>query len=110
MNTPRAKMLQYMQSLYSQVGYVSLKTKYMEKQARNFPSLPGFDTEISSNMEENSESDNLEIVPCNPIEEKDKQIAALENSIETWKTKEIENIQLLSLTLQKLATEQLSRN
>ena len=39
LKTPRAKMAIYMQSLRTQVGYVSLKTKYMEQQARSFPSL-----------------------------------------------------------------------
>ena len=46
-------MMHYMQSLKEKVGYVSLKTKYMERQARNFPSLPGFDTDIISRMDEN---------------------------------------------------------
>ena len=52
MKIPRAKMLQYMQSLRRQVGYVSLKAQYTEQQARNFPSLPGFDSDILNNMDE----------------------------------------------------------
>ena len=91
METPRAKMLNYMQSRKAQTGYVSLKTKYMEKQARHFPSLPGFDSDISSSMEENGEVD---IVPINPIEEKDLQIAALEKNVESLKSKDIEILQL----------------
>ena len=91
MNTPRAKIFHYMESLKTQVGYMSLKSKHVEKQARNFPSLPGFDTDISSNMEEHDLQD---IVPMNPIEEKDRKIAALEKNIDTWKSKETENIQL----------------
>ena len=84
-------MYHYMESLKAQAGYVSLKTKFMEKQARNFPALPGFDTDIRSNMEENGESEFQEIVPSNPIEEKDKKIAVLEKYIETLKIKEKEN-------------------
>ena len=91
MGTPRAKMLSYMQSLKSQVGYVSLKTKYVEQQARSFPSLPGFDTDISSSMDE---VDSEDLVPVNPIEEKDKQIAALEKTVGEMKTKESEIIHL----------------
>ena len=94
MNTPRAKMYHYMESLKTQVGYVSLKTKFVEKQARNYPALPGFDTDIRSNMEENGESEIQEIVPSNPIEEKDKKIAVLEKYIETLKIKEKENTSL----------------
>ena len=86
MNTPRAKMYQYMEGLKNQVGYVSLKTKYVEQQARNFPSLPGFDTDIRNNMDEYLEDEGL--VPINPIEEKDKLIAALEKRVESLKTKE----------------------
>ena len=41
MKTPRAKMFTYMQSLRAKVGYVSLKTRYNEIQAKNFPSLFG---------------------------------------------------------------------
>ena len=79
-----------MQSLKTQVGYVSLKTKYMEKQARNFPYLPGFDIEICSNMEENSDADTLEIFPINPIEEKDMKIASLDKKVESLNAKELE--------------------
>ena len=71
MGTPRAKMLNYMLSLKAQLGYVSLKTKHMERQARHFPSLPGFDTDISSSMDENGDEESLDIVAINPIEEKE---------------------------------------
>ena len=94
MGTPRGKMLHYMQSLKAQVGYVSLKTKYMEKQARNFPPLPGFDTDIRSNMEESSDIDFEDIIPMNPIEEKDNKIANLEKKLENLKEKETEINQL----------------
>ena len=86
--TPRAKMSQYIQSLRSQVGYVSLKTMHMEKMAKNFPSLPGFDSDIPSSMDEDN---NIEdVVPINPIEEKDKKITALEKQLEKLESKEAE--------------------
>ena len=90
MGTPRAKMLNYMLSLKAQLGYVSLKTKHMERQARHFPSLPGFDTDISSSMDENGDEESLDIVAINPIEEKEKKFAALEKKVEMLKTKDSE--------------------
>ena len=49
--TPRAKMNNYMQGLRSSIGYVSMKIKYIEKQARMFPSLIGLPGEKSSEQE-----------------------------------------------------------
>ena len=92
MNTPRAKMFQYMESLRQQVGYVSLKIKHLEQQAKNFPSLPGFDNEEKSNMCEDYDED--EIVPVNPLEEKDNQIANLEKQVALLKEKEAEHSDL----------------
>ena len=66
--TPRAKMLSYMQSLKVKLGYESLKSKYLEKQAKNFPSLHGPNVEERATMEENTETDEP-ILPSNPIEE-----------------------------------------
>ena len=115
MNTPRAKMLHYMKSLKEQVGYVSLKTKYMERQARNFPSLLGFDTDIISRMDENLNGELEDIVPVNPIEEKDKHIAALEKKVETLIAKETKDLDqeknshqtsLKKLSFTQKATEQ----
>ena len=40
--TPRAKMNTYMEMLRKKVGYVSLKIKHTERQAKMFPSLLGF--------------------------------------------------------------------
>ena len=60
----------------------------MEKMAKNFPSLPGFDSDIPSSMDE----DNIieDVVPINPIEEKDKKITALEKQLEKLESKEAE--------------------
>ena len=59
LKTPRSKMSAYMQSLRIKVGYVSLKIKYFEHQARNFPSLSGNNQATSgySNMEEGDVQD-----------------------------------------------------
>ena len=79
--------------LFPAFQYVSIKTKYTELQARNFPSLPGFDTDISNSMEEDAVAEEY-LVPTNPIEEKDRQIALLEKNLEALKTKELENKEL----------------
>ena len=72
-------MAAYMQSLKIKVGYVSLKIKYFETQAKNFPSLPGSTQQEESGYSNMEEADtNEEILPINPIEEKDKKIAELE--------------------------------
>ena len=78
MKTPRAKMIQYMNSLKIKVGYSSMKTKFLELHARNFPSLQGSDN-ITANMEESEDIENL--FPSNPIEEKDKEIAKLKKEV-----------------------------
>ena len=60
----------------------------MEKMAKNFPSLPGFDSDIPSSMDDDN---NIEdVVPINPIEEKDKKITALEKQLEKLESKEAE--------------------
>ena len=83
--TPRGKMFLYMQSLRAKLGYISMKTMYMEDQARNFPSLNGTE-EVRSEMTEDEDL----VVPMNPIELKDKQIAALKKNVEDFKTKDTE--------------------
>ena len=41
-------------------------------------------------MDENGDEESLDIVAINPIEEKDKKIAALEKNVEMMKTKDSE--------------------
>ena len=68
-------MTQYMNSLKIKVGYSSLKTKFLESNAMNFPSLSGSKT-LSPSMDDDSEE--VEgLFPSNPIEEKDKEIDKL---------------------------------
>jgi len=76
--TPRAKMTTYTQQLRATVGYITLKIKYIERQAKMFPSLIGLPGEKSSEQEVegawamDGESHFEEI--SNPIEERDKKI------------------------------------
>ena len=81
MKTPRAKMNTYMQSLRDKIGYVSMKIKYTESQAKMFPSMLGLPGEMSPEkelegvwqMNENTEVG--EFIILTPIEEKDKIIS-----------------------------------
>ena len=83
LNTPRAKMAIYMQGLREKVGYASLKIKYYEYQAKNFPSISGNNQENVgySNIEDCDNDEECEILPMNPIQEKDKKIAELEQKL-----------------------------
>ena len=99
LGTTRGKMYLYMQSLRAGVGYTSLKTLYMEEQARNFPSLTGRDR-VNTEMNEDDE----EVVPTNPIEQKDKKIASLLQDLERAKAKD-EQINDLKEALNKSSSE-----
>lgn len=86
--TPRAKMNNYMQSLKNKVGYVSMKIKYIEQQAKMFPSLLGFPGEKSSEQElegawsmEEGENGKMTAI-LNPIEERDKTICEQKQQID----------------------------
>ena len=99
--TPRTKMNSYMQGLRSSIGYVSMKIKYIEKQAKMFPSLIGLPGERSSEQEvagawsmDESEQPSHSII-LNPIEERDKLI--FEQSQEIEKLKSLES-KCLSVT------------
>ena len=83
--TPRSKMTTYMQSLRGSVGYVSLKIKHIENQAKMFPSLIGLPGEKSSQEEVDSvwamKEDDCTI--DNNLEEKDKTILEQKRQIES---------------------------
>ena len=84
--TPRAKMNTYMQSLRSHVGYASLKIKYIENQAKMFPSLIGLPGEKSSEDEVDgvwSMKEDDSSILLNPIEQKDKTIFEQKKQIES---------------------------
>ena len=81
MNTPRAKMSDYINSLKIKTGYTSLKTQYLEMQSWHFP-RPGGGT-APSNYNEVDKIDALQtdLVPSNPIEERDSKISSLQESL-----------------------------
>ena len=83
----------------ARVGYTSLKTLYMEEQARNFPSLKGTEQKVA---EINEDDDDL--LPMNPIEQKDKKIASLLKDLETTKAKD-DQINSLKEALTKSTAE-----
>ena len=82
-------MKEYMETVRTKTGYVSLKRREAEAEARNFPSLyPEIQNEMSS-MEEELDSNEEAIVFRNPVEQKDleiqekmKQIGKLEKIIQ----------------------------
>ena len=87
LKTVRGKMSHYMQSLRMTVGYVSLKIRYFEQQSKNFPPL---NKAASANVEGYADMDrdqgldenHTDVLPLNPIEEKDKKILELEKQID----------------------------
>merc|ERR1712208_280133 len=85
----------YMQSLREKVGYVSLKTRYNEIQAKNFPSLLGEEQiENESKMDELTDLDDTSAA-ATPNDDKDEKIASLEAQVNKLKDKddEINNLQ-----------------
>ena len=89
--TPRAKMTHYMQDLRSRVGYVSMKIRHIERQAKMFPSLIGLPGEKSSEQEiegawaMNEDDSKQTAIILNPIEERDKTIFEQNQLIESLK-------------------------
>ena len=83
MKTPRAKMSNYMNSLKIQVFYSSLKTQFYEQQARSFPSLNETES-LSSNMEALMDGFDA-IIPLDPCEIKDREIASLHKELNVLK-------------------------
>jgi hypothetical protein len=86
-------------NLRARLGYASLKSLYMEDQAKNFPSLNGTD-KVATEMNEDEEA----FVPMNPIEQKDRKIAALLKDMESLKAKD-EEINSLKEALTKSTAE-----
>ena len=75
LNTPRAKMTDYMAYLKKTIGYESLKSQYL----RQFPSLGnGNEHQIDENNYDDENEDDL--LPLNPIERRDAKIAELEKN------------------------------
>ena len=64
LKTPRGRMTSYMQSLKVKLGYSSLKSRYLENQSKNFPSLHRVD-QAASELDENINEEDY-IGPMNP--------------------------------------------
>lgn len=72
--TPRAQMKDYMLRLRASTGYVSLKIKDAEAQAKRFPPIYGSQTGFDNMVEDSVDSDGEPIVFMTPIEQKDREI------------------------------------
>ena len=81
MNTPRAKMSEYINRLKIKTGYTSLKTQYLEMQARLFPSPGGSTAPSIPNEMDKIDALQTELVPINPIEDRDSKILSLQESL-----------------------------
>ena len=92
----------YMEDLSQKHGYKSLKAKYFEQ----YPTRGGAGNFGLSNMEEVEDSGNEEnsIVPKNPIEERDGQIAALKVALEESR-KEVSDINVMKEKMVKIRTD-----
>ena len=111
MNTPRAKMSVYMESVRIQDNYVSLKTKYLEQQARSFPSLskdkPDEDHVNQSDQIDNQDRDLQEdpdVLPISPLEEKDALITEMKKKMEDL-NEQIKTMNEMRETLTKVKAE-----
>ena len=83
MKHPRAKMSTYMNSLKIKVFYSSLKTQYLEQQARMFPSLnQGTDSNLTNTEEERMDGADQLIIPQDPSEIRDKEITTLNKKVD----------------------------
>ena len=110
--TPRAKMTDYMQGLRSNLGYISMKIRHIEKQARMFPSLIGLPGEKSSEqeiegawaMEEDAPKLTAEIL--NPIEERDKTIMEQNKVIDDLRDAQFETASI-TVELEKMKADNL---
>ena len=98
LGTSRQRMDCYMTEVKHQHGYISLKAKYYSQ----FPAIGGAGN-FGINEIVGSEEDD-EVVPINPIKERDAQIAALMASLEVCR-KEISDINLLRDEVNKTKSE-----
>ena len=71
LNTPRAKMSAYMNSLKISKGYASLKSKYLESQSKNFPLLGGDTVPPGMNDMDTMDAVQNDHFPSNPMVERD---------------------------------------
>ena len=102
LNTPRAKMSAYMNSLKISKGYASLKSKYLESQSKNFPLLGGDTVPPGENDMDTMDAVHNDHFPSNPIVERDSKIKELQESL----AKAIESVQNKNELLASLEEKQ----
>ena len=98
-------MSMYMESLKLQDNYTSLKARYLELQARAFPSLAKKDN-TDNNLQSIDNLDNLEeseeqVLPISPVEERDAKIDSLQKQLDKL-NEEIRDTNNLKETVTKL--------
>ena len=114
LKTPRAKMSVYMESLRLQDNYVSLKTKYLEQQARSFPCLgrnkaatdENNQSEAIDNLDINLQED-ADVLPISPIEERDAQIADMNKQMNSLQ-EQIKDMNIMKEALTKMKAENMN--
>ena len=99
LKTSRTTLAAYMEMIKHKHGYRSLKEKYYEL----FPTPGGAGNFGISGIVERTEEDE-DVVPMNPVEEKDKQIADLKDALEDSR-KEVQDITALKESLLKAKHE-----
>ena len=105
-----------MESVKLQDGFVSLKTRYMEQQARAFPALgrkqawgdratgqQATDIDNADNVNQNEE-DQFDILPVSPVEERDAKIANLKKDLDNLQ-KQTKEMNILQENLTKMKAE-----
>ena len=99
MGTPRTRMDQYMEMISSKHGYSSLKQKFYQQNP-----IPGGAGNFGIEERTDCTEDGDDIIPMNPIEHKDQQLAALQKALEESR-KEVQDISLLRESLVKTKNE-----
>ena len=99
LGTSRTRMDEYMEMVKSKHGYCSLKQKYYQLNP-----IPGGAGNFGIEERPESTGEEGEIIPKNPIEEKDQQLAALQKALEESR-KEVQDITVLREALVKTKNE-----
>ena len=100
LGTARQRMATYMDEVRQQHGYTSLKAKYYSQ----FPTPGGAGNFGISEMVERVGDEEDEVVPINPIKERDAQISVLTASLEESR-KEVSDINNLKEAIHKAKVE-----
>jgi hypothetical protein len=88
----------YMESLKLQDNYISLKSRYLEQQARAFPSLGKKKDDNNDQADSidkiDGEKGDEEVLPVSPVEERDNQISVMQKDLDDlqMQLKEMDNL------------------